>query len=60
MRRIKTKIVNSLSTLLIILFYACNRTGHKVEVVTIVDKKENRIEKGSLVNGRRERVLGCL
>lgn len=39
---------------MIILFIACNRTNNKEEVVTIVEKKDDRIEKGLLVNGKRE------
>ncbi len=44
----------SLTTLLFFLFFACNKGETKVEVVTIVDKKYNSIEKGTLVNGKRE------
>ena len=51
MKRIKTKIV---SFLLIVLFSACSSTNHKEEVVTIVEKKDNRIEKGLIVSGKRE------
>lgn len=54
MKRIRIKTVISLSSLLIVMFYACNRTDHKEELVTIVDKKDNRIEKGLMVNGKRE------
>ena len=54
MKRIRIRSVISLSSLLLMFFYSCNRTDHKEEVVTIVDKKENRIEKGLLVNDKRE------
>jgi antitoxin component YwqK of YwqJK toxin-antitoxin module len=53
----KTRIRNvSLSSLLIILslIYSCSRTNNKEEVVTIVDKKNNSIEKGLLRNGKKE------
>ena len=44
----------SLTTLLFFLFFACNRAEIKEEVVTIVDKKYNKIEKGIIENGKRE------
>jgi len=53
-KKIKIKIVISLSAFLIMLIYACDKSDQKEEVVTIVNKRDNRIEKGLLVEGKRE------
>ncbi|HCT30822.1 MAG TPA: hypothetical protein DIW31_08825 [Bacteroidales bacterium] len=53
MKKTRIKSVN-LIILLLALLAACARIDSKEEVVTVVDKENNLIEKGLLVDGKRE------
>ena len=46
--------MNSLFILLIVIMNSCIQKNRKEEVVSIIDKKNNKIEKGLLVNGKKE------